>query len=177
VKYWLDTEFIEGPYTIDLISIGLVAEDGRELYAESSEVDWSKASQWTLHTVRPQLDGKAMAREEIGYAVRRFTDGDEHPVFWGYFPAYDWIAFSWLFGSMTELPFRYPQLCLDIKQWAIELGDPDLPPQSGARHHALADARWTRQAWNFLAGFDAGAGERRPRGRKNPEQFATKPSV
>jgi hypothetical protein len=41
---------------------------------------------------------------------RRFTDGDEHPVFWGYFPAYDWVAFTWLFGSMDELPFHYPQL-------------------------------------------------------------------
>jgi hypothetical protein len=140
VKYWIDTEFIERPYTIDLISVGLVAEDGREFYAESNEVDWSKASQWTLLNVRPQLDGKGMRREEIGYAVRRFTDGDEHPVFWGYFPAYDWVAFSWLFGSMDELPFHYPQLCLDIKQWAIELGDPELPHQLGARHSFLAGA-------------------------------------
>jgi len=138
VKYWIDTEFIAKPYTIDLISIGLVAEDGREFYAESSEVDWSKASLWTLENVRPQLDGKGMMREEIGYAVRQFTDGDEHPVFWGYFPAYDWVALNWLFGSMDELPFHYPQLCLDIKQWAIELGDPELPHQSGPRHHAHA---------------------------------------
>jgi hypothetical protein len=33
---------------IDLIRIGLVAEDGREFYAESSEVDRTNASQWTL---------------------------------------------------------------------------------------------------------------------------------
>jgi hypothetical protein len=74
VKYWIDTEFIARPYTIDLISIGLVAEDGREFYAESSEVDWSKASLWTLENVRPQLDGTGMGRVEIGYAVRKFTD-------------------------------------------------------------------------------------------------------
>jgi hypothetical protein len=30
MKYWIDTEFIERPYTIDLISAGLVAEDGRQ---------------------------------------------------------------------------------------------------------------------------------------------------
>jgi hypothetical protein len=92
MKYWIDTEFITRPYTIDLISIGL---DGREFYAESSEVDRSKASLWTLRNVRPLLDGKGMRRQEIGYAVRQFTDGDERPVFWGYFPAYDWVAFSW----------------------------------------------------------------------------------
>jgi hypothetical protein len=167
VKYWIDTEFIAAPFTIDLISIGLVAEDGREFYAESSEVDWSKASLWTLQNVRPQLDRKGMPREDIGYAIRRFTDADEHPVFWGYFPAYDWVAFNWLFGHMDELPFHYPQLCLDIKQWAIELGDPALPEQHGPRHHALYDARWTREAWTFLAGLDPTAGERRAHGSKN----------
>jgi hypothetical protein len=151
MKYWIDTEFIERPYTIDLISVGLVAEDGREFYAESSEVDWTKANEWTLQTVRPQLDGSGMEREEIGYAVRRFVDADAHPIFWGYFPAYDWVAFCWLFGDMNELPFRFPQFCLDIKQWAIELGDPELPRQVGVRHHALADARWTRDAWAYLA--------------------------
>ncbi len=175
MKYWIDTEFIERPHCIDLISLGMVAEDGRELYAESSEVDWSRASHWTLNTVRPQLDGKAIPREEIGYAVRRFTDHDEHPVFWGYFPAYDWIAFTWLFGTMTELPFRFPQLCLDIKQWALELGDPELPHQTGDRHHALADARWTREAWTFLASLDPLAKERCVEGCKNPEQFKAAP--
>lgn len=60
--------------------------------------------------MRPQLDGKAMPREDIGYALRDFTDGDEHPVFWGYFPAYDWVAFTWLFGRMDELPMYYPHL-------------------------------------------------------------------
>jgi hypothetical protein len=29
MKYFLDTEFIEQPNTIELISIGIVAEDGR----------------------------------------------------------------------------------------------------------------------------------------------------
>jgi hypothetical protein len=35
--------------------------------------------------VRPQLDGKAMSREDISYGLRNFTDHDEHVVFWGYF--------------------------------------------------------------------------------------------
>jgi hypothetical protein len=100
--------------------------------------------------VRPQLNGKGMSREDISYALRNFTDGDERPVFWGYFPAYDWVAFVWLFGGLEELPFHFPQLCLAIKQWAIELGDPELPHQKESRHDALADARWTKEAWGFL---------------------------
>lgn len=175
MKYWLDTEFIERPNTLDLISIGLVAEDGRDFYAESSEVDWTGASRWTLQAVRSQLHGNGMPRIEICYAIREFTHGDKHPIFWGYFPAYDWVVFTWLFGSMTELPFSFPQLCLDIKQLAIEMGDIALPPQTGARHHALADARWTRDAWMFLANINQSAGDRRAVGYKNPEQLAPKP--
>jgi len=174
MKYWIDTEFIARPFTIDLISIGLVAENGREFYAESNETDWSKASPWTLANVRPQLDGKGMSREDISYALRNFADGDEHPVFWGYFPAFDWVAFVGLFGGLEELPFHYPQLCLDIKQWAIELGDPQLPEPQGARHHALRDARWTRDAWAFLARLDPAAGERRAIGGKNAESAAAR---
>jgi len=164
VKYWIDTEYIEGPYAIDLISVGLVAEDGREFYAESSEVDWSKASDWTLQTVRPLLQGPATPRVEMGYAVRAFMEHDHAPVFWGYYPAFDWVGFTWLFGSLGELPFHFPQLCLDLKQWAIALGDPDLPPQQGVRHHALADARWTRKAWTFLAKLDPKTAEGRVAG-------------
>ena len=170
IKYWLDTEFIARPFTIDLISIGVVAENGREFYAESNETDWSKASLWTLENVRPQLNGKGMSREDISYALRNFTDGDEHPVFWGYFPAYDWVAFVWLFGGLEELPFHFPQLCLDIKQWAIELGDPELPHQKESRHHALADARWTKEAWAFLASLHPAGADRRTTERKNPGQ-------
>jgi hypothetical protein len=160
VKYWIDTEFVETPHTIDLISVGIVAEDGREFYAESREVDWSQASDWTLETVRPLLEGPPISREEIGYAVRRFMDGADSPVFWGYFPAYDWVVFSWLFGGMKDLPFHFPQLCLDIKQWAIELGDAVLPEQIGVRHHTLADAKWTKTAWRFLAGLHQASGKR-----------------
>jgi hypothetical protein len=32
--------------------------------------------------VRPQLDGNGVPREDIGYVARRFTEADEHPVFW-----------------------------------------------------------------------------------------------
>ena len=163
MRYWIDTEFIEQPYSIDLVSIGLVAEDGREFYAESSEVDWKAANQWTLQHVRPQLTGNGIPRVEIGYGIRWFTEHDEQPVFWGYYPAYDWVAFSWLFGSMTELPFRFPQACLDVHQWAVALGSPDIPRQADGAHNALADARWTREVWQHLAKLDpAGADLRLP---------------
>ena len=92
-------------------------------------------------------------------------------MFWGYFPAYDWVAFVGLFGGLEELPFHYPQLCLDIKQWAIELGDPGAAASEGnppprARRRPL-DERGV--------GVSCGPQSRRSRaprpGHKNPGQF------
>lgn len=55
LKVWYDTEFIENGVTIDLISIGMVTEDGRELYLINRECDWSKASDWVRENVIAQL--------------------------------------------------------------------------------------------------------------------------
>jgi hypothetical protein len=69
MKYWLDTEFIARPFTIDLISIGLVAENGREFYAESNETDWSKASPWTLESApAAQWQGDEPRRHQLRLA-------------------------------------------------------------------------------------------------------------
>jgi hypothetical protein len=50
-RYWLDTEFIEDGKTIDLISIGIVCEDGREFYAVNNECHWYRANDWVLENV------------------------------------------------------------------------------------------------------------------------------
>ena len=50
MKIFYDTEFIEDGRSIDLISIGLVADDGREYYAVCSEVDqWTPEGSEKLH--------------------------------------------------------------------------------------------------------------------------------
>jgi hypothetical protein len=54
-KYFLDTEFIEDGVTIDLISIGIIAEDGREFYYINEEFDPTKASQWVVDNVLSKL--------------------------------------------------------------------------------------------------------------------------
>jgi hypothetical protein len=39
VKYFIDTEYFDREQVIDLISLGVVAEDGREFYAISTEFE------------------------------------------------------------------------------------------------------------------------------------------
>jgi len=64
MKYFIDTEFIEGFYTqdngkqrhfIDLISIGIVAEDGRCFYAISNEFNSDDANEWVKENVLSKL--------------------------------------------------------------------------------------------------------------------------
>jgi len=154
VRYWFDTEFIEDGKTIDLLSIGIVSEDERELYLEISETDWSKASQWVKDNVLVNLGrGPTVGKEEARLRVLDFIRGDK-PEFWAYYADYDWVALCQLFGTMMDLPKGFPMYCRDIKQWCDQLGNPKLPKQNKGEHHALADAKWNKKAWVFLANYE-----------------------
>jgi hypothetical protein len=51
---------------------------------------------------------------------------------------------------MMQLPKGWPMYCRDVKQLCDNMGNPKLPEQSSTQHHALADAMWTKEAWEFL---------------------------
>ena len=154
MRYFLDTEFIEsGPsFPVQLISIGIVAEDGRELYAVSSEFDSSLANTWVREHVLSQLNshGEYFSLKEIAAKVLEFVGSDLQPSFWGYYADYDWVVFCQMFGTMMDLPKGFPMYCRDIKQLCDEKGNPTLPAQGKGEHNALADARWNRIAFDFL---------------------------
>jgi hypothetical protein len=149
MKFWFDTEFIEDGKTIDLLSIGVVSEDGREYYAECAEADLSKASPWVRDNVLVHLTGRATFRSLIAAELVAFCR--PNPEFWAYYADYDWVALCQLYGTMMDLPSGWPMFCRDVKQLAVSLADPALPQQGKGEHHALADARWTKAAWQFLA--------------------------
>ena len=170
MRYFLDTEFAEKPNTIDLISIGIVCEDGREFYSEVLDFDENLANEWVKENVIPHLwskqydkskynawyrdggSGGLLKKSEIGRQVLNFV-GDSTPEFWGYYCDYDWVVFCWLFGSMVNLPKGWPMYCKDIKQLCDSLGNPKLPDQESQEHNALEDARWNKKAHDFLIGI------------------------
>ena len=159
-RYYLDTEFIEAPGVLDLISIGIVCEDGREYYAVSAEFDRARASRWVVDNVFPHLPphGAWKDRHTIAAEILAFTAGTT-PEFWAYFADYDWVALCWLFGTMMDLPKGWPMFCMDLKQSMTErgIGRDMLPVQVGTEHHALADARWLRDACCSALGHRMGA--------------------
>lgn len=159
MRYYLDTEFIERghEHPIELISIGVVAEDGRHFYAVCEDGwDESHASDWVRANVLPHIVGvPRQSRAAIRAGIEAFLSDDPKPEFWGYYADYDWVLFCQLFGRMIDLPEKLPRFCRDVKQFAVAVGNPRLPRQTGAAHNALGDARHTCEMHEFLLQTEA----------------------
>jgi hypothetical protein len=154
VKIFFDTEFIEDGKTIDLVSIGLIREDGKTYYAESYEVDLDKGDDWFMLNVYPLLERPAGKREnwksrkQIAHEIKDFVGSE--PEFWAYYADYDWIALCQLYGRMIDLPRGWPMFCRDLKQMA---GNVKLPDQTTPEHNALNDAIWVKESYEWLKSF------------------------
>jgi hypothetical protein len=165
MRVFYDTEFLErGPeHPIELISIGMVAEDGRELYAVNADLpeervrthDWLSEHVWP-HLPLAESDGAARdgsasrldlghpdvrPRARIARLVAEFLGRTPEPELWAWYGAYDHVVLTQLWRTMVEMPDHVPKWTNDLRQEARRLGDPVLPRQPGGEHHALADAR------------------------------------
>ena len=72
MKYFIDTEFTEGPHTsifgyrhhaIQLVSIGIVAEDGREYYAINDKYNPRLSNDFVKNHVIPNLNEPFLVRD------------------------------------------------------------------------------------------------------------------
>jgi len=247
-KYFIDTEFLEGTQktffgkskpTIDLISIGIVDEEGREYYAISKDFNlkeawnrfqiertktgnnpykvywirenvlepifiewkqnmngkivrlglpiWLNEKEFTYKNFKYMLKSIGKSNKEIAEEVKDFcynqkeldelyskkqqaflTLGKKNIEFYGYYSAYDWVVFCWLFGKMIDLPNGFPMYCIDLKQELDEIQEKrfglsmfkggltnnikDLPkyPKKTNEHNALQDARWNLSLYKFI---------------------------
>lgn len=156
MRIFFDTEFIDNGRTVDLISIGLIREDGEHYYAEAAECDRSKACEWVQKNVFPHLNPASVKTRALIRADLTLFCG-ERPEFWAYYASYDWLCLSQLFGRMLDVPLRWPNMPMDIMQLAIFMGKTrkDLPEQAGPEHNALADAIWNKQAFDYLTASPA----------------------
>jgi hypothetical protein len=158
MKIWFDTEYHQGGRTLDLISLGAVAEDGREFYAISTEFEEAALDPWVKEHVLPHLELRSSPVWKPLSAIKeefiQFV-GPEPPEFWSFVATYDWLLILQMFpGGMGGLPENWPMECWDLNQWAWHLGSPELPEHTGQVHHALADAHWHRQVYEFLLGVE-----------------------
>lgn len=145
MRYFYDTEFIEDGLTIELVSIGIVAEDGREYYAISSEFDPRRANAWVRDNVLAKLpspsDAAWRSRADIRRDILDFLGDDRHPQLWAWVGAYDHVVLAQLWGDMAGLPRQIPRFTRELKQLWEFAGRPQLPPVPPGNHDALVDAR------------------------------------
>lgn len=97
MKYFLDTEFLEGTQdktlfgfnygktkaTIDLISIGIVCEDGREFYAISKEFNIKEA--WNRYDIKEVWESEytpEVYNEDSSYSYTQFCNKVQKKDYW-----------------------------------------------------------------------------------------------
>lgn len=165
---YYDCEFLEDGKTIELISIGMVAESGEEFYAISSTMPFGPISRndWLMENVMPSLPVRTghsnpwdlthpdfahvASRMSIAESLRRFILSFPEPRLWSWYGAYDHVVLCQLWGRMIDLPRGVPMWTNDLKQECVRLGNPKVPEQEAGCHNALADARHHRDIGRFL---------------------------
>ncbi|MFI6296799.1 hypothetical protein ACIBEJ_34780 [Nonomuraea sp. NPDC050790] len=177
-RLFYDCEFIEDGTTIDLISIGMVAGDGRELYAVNRDMPHKRIAKhdWLRANVVPSLPRihgdrrhyvsarrnplaldfdhpDMLGRERIAAKVERFILATPDVELWAWYGAYDHVALCQLWGRMIDLPEGVPMWTNDLKQECMRLGNPSVPKQESGVHNALADARHNKVISEFLESY------------------------
>jgi hypothetical protein len=160
VRYFYDTEFIDDGRTIELISIGVAAEDGREYYAVSSEFAPDRAGSWVRSHVLPKLPPPASQlwrpRARIRSDLEAFfdVDGTEPIELWAWVGAYDHVVLCQLWGPMTTLPRAMPRFTRELRQLWEDRGSPRLPRRPPDVHDALVDARDQLRRYRLITADD-----------------------
>jgi hypothetical protein len=137
------------------VSIGVVAEDGREFYAVSTEFDPATAGPWVRTHVLDKLPSPAdpawRSRAAIRDDLLAFLTAPGEPVeLWAWLACYDHVVLAQLWGAMPALPAPIPRFSHELRQRWEELGSPRLPAPPADAHSALADARHNLVKWRAM---------------------------
>ncbi|MBI1889423.1 MAG: 3'-5' exoribonuclease [Burkholderiales bacterium] len=141
MNIFIDTEFTDFDSPSELISIGLVSEDGRQFYGERNDYSVDRCSAFVKSTVLPQLGQKAdsvFTKSELAQKVNGWLlqFADETPVLC-YDLARDITLLRDLIGDLPAwLATRDIRNQIDQAKftWYIE------NCASGRQHHALYDS-------------------------------------
>lgn len=119
MRIFLDTEFTGLHQKTTLISLALVAEDGRELYAEFIDFDKGQLNPWLSEHVLGNLDKELQGRDrvltdqclkirgttsEVVVEMKLWLSQFESIEIWADVLAYDWVLFCELFGGAMNIP-------------------------------------------------------------------------
>lgn len=168
MKYYYDFEFIERPGSLQPISIGVVAEDGREYYAVYNDFDIDEVmeDQWLMDNVMASIDHSIVRNgigHDIGMVIQDYDLKSRSIIaadltnfiqpgaeLWAWYGSYDHVCLAMTFGRMIDLPKHVPMYTNDIKTLVKLAGNPQMPKQPEGLHNALEDARWNKVRYEYL---------------------------
>lgn len=189
MKIWHDWEFLEEGNSIYPISVGMVREDGAELYYEFLQAPWESIYKhsWLKDNVLPVLhkgwntaivtgEGNSVMASTlyIRGKVREFLHEASQisPIeLWGWYSSYDHVCLAKLFGRMVDMPNFIPMWTNDMKQEVMRLGNPSIPGMrrgSEKAHNALDDARAESRMHLWITGYKNAQEAGRRYGRRKP---------
>ena len=160
MRVYLDTEFTQFTQP-QLISIGLVADDGREFYAVMKSVSFQQCSAFVRAVVLPIIErwpSAKLDRRELQQSLRQWLNERPEPLE----IVCDFVIDAELLGELIDgdsdsaLPaFNIASIIVlstaQCEQIAAGVDRYFTEPRQWPRHHALEDARALRHA---CAGLD-----------------------
>ena len=163
MEYYFDTEFEDDGHSIEFVSIGVVAEDGREYYAVNADMDVERVTtrEWMLENVWSQLplkkDGTLdydhpdvkpvhKIRDEL---TEFFLEGGT-PKFWAWYASHDYVVLCNIYGGMLETPEGFPHFVHDARALVSWREIDEIPPQTSTAHDALNDARHLKTIVEYI---------------------------
>ena len=178
MRIYFDTEFTGLHQNTTLISIGLIAEDGQELYCELTDYDKSQVDDWIKENVIAHLlpidykisqgnvikwvGDKKTTREVVTNWLLQFDDVQMISDC----PSYDWVLFCQLWGHAFKIPRNVSPAPRDINQDIADyLGISEKEafdlsrerflewPDSDQKHNALWDARVIKACYEKIQGM------------------------
>jgi len=156
---FLDTEFSSlNPYKGEILSIGLVKENGDELYLElefDGEVD-----EWVKTNILPNLNQEKVTREEAKKQIKEFV-GNQKPYLVAFVNQFDVVYLHKLFGkddfndTFFWIPIDFASILFtkvynpeeyfnNQKEFVSKLG---IDSGEYKQHNALDDAKLLREVY------------------------------
>lgn len=173
MKYWYDCEFESNETTIIPISIGIIAEDERQLYLINKEymqsyIDlegyhWrghtSVITPWLWQNVCDQISQEdvnkfGLDHESWGDEIVDFISNDltissrDNVELWGWYAAYDHVMLCQTYGQMIDLPEPIPMFTNEIEQLRNGAEELERDLDKFPLHNALSDAKYQRALYN-----------------------------
>lgn len=179
MRIYFDTEFTGLHQKTTLISIGLIAENGKSFYAELIDFDKSQVDNWIQENVIANLRFKSYINTAVintnpeEFTVKGNTDAVkvflttwltqfDQVEMWSDCLSYDWVLFCQLFGHAFNIPNNVYYIPFDIcTLFKVKGIDPDINREEFAglksrdqKHNALWDAKVIKACYEKLGATD-----------------------